>query len=96
MRVFSSAFSLMQCIMDYELKFLCRYKPDTNPKNRKITTRVSHSVEQVHQEYFKNRLIVSTLTGDLALLSLDIIDPVPDSKMPRGKVENVSSCCHFM
>lgn len=33
---------------------------------------------------------MSTLTGDLALLSLDIIDPVPDSKMPRGKVESVS------
>lgn len=68
---------------------LSRYKADTNPKNRKITTRIPHSVEQVHQEEFKNRLIVSTLTGDLALLSLEIIDPVPDSKLPRGKVENV-------
>lgn len=72
------------------INFLCRYKPDTIAKNRKLTTRLSHSVEQVHQDDFKNRLIVSTLTGDLVLLSLDVIDPIPESKMPRGKVEIVS------
>ncbi|KAJ6637540.1 Dynein axonemal intermediate chain 3 [Pseudolycoriella hygida] len=68
-----------------------KYTPDGNPKNRKLTTRFPHNVEQIHQEDYKNRLIVSTLTGDLSLLSMDIIDPITDSKMPRGKIENHES-----
>lgn len=71
-------------------EFVHRYQAESVPKNRKITTRVSHSVQTVNLEEFKNRLIVTTLTGDLALLPLDTIDPVAESKMPRGKIDNVS------
>lgn len=82
-------FSLFSAYRVTRSKFLCRYNSDSSSKNRKLSTKISHSVEHVPVEDFKHRLIVSTLTGDLVLLSLDIIDPIPDSKMPRGKIENV-------
>ncbi|KAG4068792.1 hypothetical protein HA402_002483 [Bradysia odoriphaga] len=61
------------------------YKPDTNPKNRKITARVPHNVEQLHREDSKNRLIVSTAIGDLAFLSLDVIDPTSNYISRHGQ-----------